>query len=38
MKQDFIGDHPVMRNIKGQGVKFDVYFIPGIKDMKKHYQ
>ena len=35
IKQDFVGDHPVVRNIKGRGVKFDIYFIPGITNMQK---
>ena len=35
IKQDFVGDRPVVRNIKGRGVKFDIYFIPSFTNMQK---
>jgi hypothetical protein len=35
IKQDSVGGHLVVRKIKGRGVKFDMYFIPGITNMQK---
>ena len=33
--QDFVRDHPVVRNIKDRGVKFDICFIPGNTNLRK---